>query len=246
MKLIIVYLLSIGAVVDREQCPEQPYAKKEVILLGGIMKHYIDRLEKALLSIDRIDSKAIVDKLRENFQPLEIAEKVIVPALERIGTGWEEGRIALSQVYMSGKISEELVDSLLPQGCPGRKNSPRLAIAVLDDYHMLGKRIVYSILRADGFDILDYGTMASDNLVNRAQQDQIEILLISTLMLPSALNVKDVTRSIKNSDSNIKVVVGGAPFRFDEDLWQEVGADAMGHNASEAVEIITQVLDGVK
>ena len=40
-------------------------------------------------------------------------EKLVVPALERIGAGWEQGRVALSQVYMSGRICEELVDTLL-------------------------------------------------------------------------------------------------------------------------------------
>jgi hypothetical protein len=33
-------------------------------------------------------------------------------------------------------------------------------------------------------------------------------------------------------------VVGGAPFRFDDQLWREVGADAMGLSASDALKIL--------
>jgi methanogenic corrinoid protein MtbC1 len=33
-------------------------------------------------------------------------------------------------------------------------------------------------------------------------------------------------------------VVGGAPFLLDDELWKEVGADAMGRSASEAIEIV--------
>ena len=39
-----------------------------------------------------------------------------------------------------------------------------------------------------------------------------------------------------------KVVVGGAPFLFDDQLWQEVGADAMGKSAADAVAIVTRLM----
>jgi len=39
------------------------------------------------------------------------------------------------------------------------------------------------------------------------------------------------------------LIVGGAPFRFDANLWKEVGADAMGKNASEAINIITHFME---
>jgi len=32
--------------------------------------------------------------------------------------------------------------------------------------------------------------------------------------------------------------VGGAPFIFDPNLWQEVGADAMGRNAADAIKLL--------
>ncbi len=46
-------------------------------------------------------------------------------------------------------------------------------------------------------------------------------------------------------DFNVKIVVGGAPFRFDDQLWREVGADAMCRTASEAVDVIHEVMGGV-
>jgi methanogenic corrinoid protein MtbC1 len=36
--------------------------------------------------------------------------------------------------------------------------------------------------------------------------------------------------------------VGGAPFLFDDQLWQEVGADAMGSSAVEAVAIVERLM----
>jgi methanogenic corrinoid protein MtbC1 len=45
--------------------------------------------------------------------------------------------------------------------------------------------------------------------------------------------------------SEVKVVVGGAPFRLDDQLWKEVGADAMGREASEALDIIAKMMGDV-
>jgi len=47
---------------------------------------------------------------------------------------------------------------------------------------------------------------------------------------------------LKARGANIKVVVGGAPFLFDEELWREVGADAMGRSASDAVAIVERLM----
>lgn len=208
------------------------------------MEQLVEKLEQALISIDRLSARRVVDEAHVGRPPLAVAEKLIVPALEKIGQGWEEGRLALSQVYMSGRISEELVDSLLPPDQAQRKKQPRLAVAVLDDYHMLGKRLVYSVLRADGFDLLDYGAVNAGALISRAKADNIQVLLISTLMLQSALHIKEVTAGLEENGLDIKVVVGGAPFRFDDELWQEIGADAMGRNASDAVDIINSLMGG--
>ena len=118
-----------------------------------------------------------------------------------------------------------------------------MAIAVLEDYHTLGKKIVSAFLRANGFKIIDYGHgMTVDNLVQRTKEDKIEILMISTLMLPSALKVKDVRQRLHDEGCDVKIVVCGAPFLFDSELWKEVQADAMGENASRAVEIMNTMM----
>jgi methanogenic corrinoid protein MtbC1 len=127
---------------------------------------------------------------------------------------------------------------VLPPMAPERKGLPRHAIVVLNDYHSLGKRIVLSVMRASGFDTLNYGRMTVDELVERVIADKVKILLISVLMLPAALQVKEVRAGLKARGCDVRIVVGGAPFLFDAELWREVGADAMGRNAADAVAIV--------
>ncbi|MEO5348696.1 MAG: cobalamin-dependent protein [Magnetococcus sp. YQC-3] len=176
--------------------------------------------------------------------PALMVEALLVPTLEAIGYAWEEGEVALSQIYMSGRLCEKLVEALPVSSVHAQESSPpRQAIAVLNDYHLLGKRIVYSMLRASGIPLHDYGRVTTQELVERVISDGVTLLLISTLMLPSALQVRDVRNAFDSRNVKVHIVVGGAPFLFDHALWQEVGADAMGRNASDAIRITRQWME---
>ena len=206
------------------------------------METSVAPFREALESLDRIKADSIFQQVLQHRTPLEAVEQVVVPALEQIGAAWHAGEVALSQVYMSGRFCEELVDKTLPPSDPDRKHQPRSAIVVLSDYHDLGKRIVYSVMRASGFELFDYGRMDVDALVKRAVADKIRVLMISVLMLPSALKVREVCSGLKNNGADVKVIVGGAPFLFDTELWKEVGADAMGSSAAQAVAIVDRMM----
>lgn len=202
------------------------------------MKELIKTLHELLEAVDRVGAELVFKQALKQLTPIQAVEQIVVPALEQIGLEWENGRVALSQIYMSSRICEDIIDRSLPPSDPDRKKQPRSAIVVLSDYHMLGKRVVYSVMRASGFELFDYGRMDVDELVARALADKIQVLMISVLILPSALKVSEVCSRLKSHGTNIKILVGGAPFQFDTQMWQEVGADAMGHNAAEAVSIV--------
>lgn len=206
------------------------------------MTEMMDRFEQALLSLDRLSVEEMAERAAGESGALRFLEAVLVPVLERVGRGWEEGRLALSQIYMGGRLCEEVVDGILPPAHPKRKSQPKMAISVLDDYHMLGKRIVYSVLRAGGFELSDYGRMGVDDLVSRAAEEKVRILLVSTLMLPSALRIRSLRDRLDQAGADVRIVVGGAPFLFDENLWKEVGADTMCRNASEGLKAVEQIM----
>jgi methanogenic corrinoid protein MtbC1 len=202
----------------------------------------VEEFERSLLAVDALEAQRLVETSGVNVSPMQLVDTLIAPALERIGEKWERGTAALSQVYMAGRICEGLVAKLLPPGSPERLAQPKLAIAVLEDFHFLGKNLVLSALRASGFDPLDFGHADVEALVRRVRVEGIEVLMISTLMLPSALRVKEVRARLNVAGLATKLVVGGAPFRFDPQLWREVGADACGQNALEAIEIVRDLL----
>lgn len=207
----------------------------------------IEDFKTSLLQIDRIEAAEIFKNFYEKNKDFEMLEHLTIEVLEKIGDGWENGQLSLSQVYMSGVICEELIEKYIPKNIVSDKNELKIAIGVLQDHHSLGKRIVYSVLKAGGYDPVDFGQgLTVEEIVARTLKEEIDILLISTLMLPSALKVKKVVERLRDGGSSAKVIVGGAPFRLDSNLWEKVNADADGKNGAKASKIIESFMKGGK
>lgn len=200
-------------------------------------------LEQALLTLDRVEVHRIFEGLKHRDLS-EVAQSIVVPALESIGRGWEQGIVALSQVYMSGRICEDQVSQASPAPVGFNDPQPRIGIAVLCDHHSLGKQIVLSILRSAGIPVVDLGVgMSPEALALKVRAKGVQILLISVLMLPSALKVPEVRRHLSEGSTPVRIVVGGAPFLLDPPLGVEVGADAVGRGASDAVGLVRALIE---
>ncbi len=200
-----------------------------------------ERMREALLAVDQLQAEGILDSVASH-PPLDQVENILVPAMEHIGDGWEDGDVALSQVYMSSRICEQLVRRMNVEQDQLRFPQPRMAIAVLEDFHLLGKSIIHSMLHGAGYRVQDFGRMDADTLAAKVVGEEIEILLVSTLMLRAALRVPELRRRIETRGRNgVQIIVGGAPFRFDPELWTQVGADATAAGAAELLPIVKQM-----
>ena len=175
----------------------------------------------------------------------ELVKDIIAPALENIGEMWNCGEIALSQEYMASKMCEEIVESILPSTSSSRKDMAIVGITTLGDEHMLGRRIVIAFLKSCGFNVHDYGDMVPEKVAARIAEDNVQVIMVSTLMLNFAYEVKKLRSILDSTGSDTKIIVGGAPYIFDIDLWKEVGAHAMAHDATESLAAICKLIGGV-
>lgn len=199
----------------------------------------IEHVANALLSINKVSLSLACEN--SGMDATRFAEMVLVPVLDQIGDRWQRGELSLSQVYMSGRMCEKLLDEISALH-PGNMKDHGIAVAVLEDFHLLGKRIVCSVLHAAGYLFKDYGPISLDDLVKNVRADNIRILLVSTLMLSSALRVKLLRERLDALGLEVKLIVGGAPFRFDPNLWREVCADATSVSASGVAAILNNLI----
>ena len=200
------------------------------------------QFEQYLLSLNKVAAGRLIQNEFSGNNAFQLIQEIMMPALRNIGLGWEAGTIALSQEYMASNICEEIVNSILPPKSKARRDMPTLGITTLGDQHMLGKQIVVSCLKASGFSIYDYGSMPVDNVVDKVMEDGIEVLLVSTLMLNFAYDIKNLRGRFNEEGISTRIIVGGAPFLFDDNLWKGVGADAMAVDATEALSKVYEIM----
>ena len=196
------------------------------------------RFIESLCKGERVETNQLFTSLG-SFQE---KEEMLVEVLEIIGNGWVNDEYSLAQIYIAGVISEELI---LNSMASERKttHSKKIGIAVLIDHHNLGKKIVMLAAMVAGYEILDLGAgLSVDELVSKTKELDLDVLMISTLMLPSTLKTASVIEKLKADNEHIKVIVGGAPFRLDESLWIKVKADGFGRTATDALSILKEVI----
>lgn len=198
----------------------------------------VDRFKHSLLSVNRMGARAILEGAVADVASVRAVEELVSSVLEQIGSEWERGTVSLAQLYMAGRICEDLVDRLMGPSTVGVGSPFRAAATSLIDYHVLGKRMVYAAVRSAGYDIADYGRTDVAELVTRVKAERPDVLFVSVLMLSSALHIGDVCAAIRAQGLSTQVVVGGAPFRFDANLWKDIGAFGMGYSAFDALQFL--------
>jgi len=87
--------------------------------------------------------------------------------------------------------------------------------------------------------------MDLDQLVEKLNEDDIDLLLTSTLMLNIALKIRELKKRMDEKELKTKVIAGGAPFLFDDMLYREVGADHMARTASDVYKLIDRYKERV-
>lgn len=116
------------------------------------------------------------------------ADRILMPTLDEMGTRWESGRASLAEVYIAGRISNAVLEKHVAPSDLTTRDAP-VAVASLDDDHVLGKNLVLAALRAAGLPVRDLGTLDVRSLADKARDDGFGLVLVSTLMLRSALHV---------------------------------------------------------
>ena len=77
------------------------------------MSTYSNKFLEALLSVDKQACFALLEKRFRADSSFSSIENLIIESLQKVGEGWENGTVSLSQVYMSGVICEELFDKYI-------------------------------------------------------------------------------------------------------------------------------------
>jgi 5-methyltetrahydrofolate--homocysteine methyltransferase len=175
------------------------------------------------------------EALKEN-KPLEVINVMIIPALDKVGEGFERKTIYLPGLLMAAEAAGaafDVVKSSMPKDSSVMKSRVLLA-TVKGDIHDIGKNILKLILENYGYDVIDLGKDVSpEKIVKTAIEKSCDIVGISALMTTTLPAMEETVSLLKTSMPSCKIMVGGAVLT--EDYANKIGADFYGKDAMEAV-----------
>ena len=185
---------------------------------------------------------AAVTKTKEllsSTAPLAIVESEIIPALDRVGQGYEQGVVFLPQLLRAAECAaagfEEIKRAMSDSDTVARPGTVVLA-TVKGDIHDIGKNIVKLLLENYGFTVVDLGRdVPPETIVAAALKQSAGLVGLSALMTTTVPAMEDTIRLLREKAPGVKVVVGGAVLTAD--YAEKIGADFYGKDAMDTVRI---------
>jgi methylmalonyl-CoA mutase cobalamin-binding domain/chain len=120
----------------------------------------------------------------------------------------------------------------------------RLVIGtVKGDIHDIGKNIVATLLRCEGFEVLDLGVdVPVETFVEQARDSGARLLALSGLLTPAFDAMKETVDALAGAGlrPDVKVIIGGGP--VNQSVVEFTGADAWGRDAAGAVRLAAEYL----
>jgi methanogenic corrinoid protein MtbC1 len=220
-------------------------------MLDEIIKAY----NEAIFDTDREQALQVIhDAVDRGVSPEDVVFRIVIPAIEQMVKSISEDFDAnLAQHFMTSQIAAEVTEEMLSRFRTAPAIAGRVVIGTAEgDLHSLGKRIVTGCLKAQMIDVIDLGVnVPAERFVDAALENDAQIICISAMMAHTArgengcLRVRQILHE-RGLEGKIRVMVGGAPFRFDHDLYRYVRADAWAEDGISAGRIIVDLIREVK
>ena len=195
-------------------------------------------IEKGL----RTRAGELARELLATAAPMDILQNEVIPALDRVGVGFERKTVYLPQLLMSAEAAAaafEAVKAALPAKDKDA-GKPFVLATVKGDIHDIGKNIVRLLLENYGFRVYDLGRdVAPERVVAAAKESGARVVGLSALMTTTVPAMEKTVRLLHESLPAVKVVVGGAV--LNREYAERIGADAYAADAMEAVRYAEEI-----
>ena len=176
-----------------------------------------ERIDHAMLKgiADCIEEDAL-EGYRTLGSPMEVIDRLLMPAMERVGRLFGEGRMFLPQVVKTARVMKRAVAALTPYIEQGTGQSAHTAGKVLiatvkGDVHDIGKNIVSVVMACNGYEIRDLGVMVEpQRIVDEAVAWGAQCICLSGLITPSLDEMIHVCEELERRRLRIPVIIGGA------------------------------------
>lgn len=183
----------------------------------------------------------ITAKKLEDTDPMEIIDKELIPALDKVGDLFEQGKVFLPGLLSSATAAQqafEIIKEKLASSNEESISKGKIILAtVKGDIHDIGKNIVKVLLENYGYDVIDLGRDVEPSLVvETAVKENVKLVGLSALMTTTLKSMEDTIALIRKTPElkDTAVLVGGAVLT--EEYAKKIDADYYCKTAAISVE----------
>lgn len=173
-----------------------------------------ERIKQALMYGGSTTFENDINEALKKYSPIEIIQNVLMEGMDNVGKLFEAGELYLPQIIRSAAVMNKAIDILSPYLSKDEKIKEKgtvLMATVEGDVHDIGKNIVGTVLKCNGFNIVDLGVMVSkEKIYEKAEEVNADIVTLSGLISPSLKEMEKILELFKQNKSNIPIFVAGA------------------------------------
>ncbi len=215
-------------------------AKKEAPPRGAALT-----LDDAITRGLRAEAAALARQALQSEDGLSVVDGHLIPALDKVGEGYEAGRVFLPQLLSAAQaaqaVFEVIRESAAEKGAPSVKKGTLLVATVRGDVHDIGKNIVKTVLENYGYDVVDLGRdVAPEAVAAAVREKHIRLVGLSALMTTTLGAMEETVALLKTLSDPPKTFVGGAVVT--PEYAARIGADYYARDAKASVEVARVVL----
>ena len=208
---------------------------------------WFEKAAQSILDADDVAAKEIAQKsLDEGIDPLEMINEGFTEGIRKMGDLFDREEVFLPALLIASEAMTAAVD-ILKAALPESKQQEKLGTIVIGtvegDIHDIGKSIVVTMLRVQGYEVHDLGRdVPIAEFVNKVRELNPDIVGSSAMMTTTQNGQQRLEGALQEAGlrDKVKTMVGGA---VATDHWaRKIGADFYGETPQDTITKIEKVL----
>ncbi|MBW2427643.1 MAG: corrinoid protein [Deltaproteobacteria bacterium] len=210
------------------------------------MEELIAQIKDAVIAGKHKDIEGMTEKsLQVGLRVDDLINNAFIAAMDVVGQRFGEGEIFVPEMLVSAMTMKKGLEIIKPllQKSGNQSKGKVILCTVKGDLHDIGKNLVAMMLEGAGFEVIDLGVDATvESVLQKINEIQPDILGLSALLTTTMPQMQKVIEELitKGIRDRIKVMIGGAP--LSNEFAKDIGADAFGRDAAEAVAIARNLI----
>ena len=177
------------------------------------MEEILKKLQDSIYEGNKVESEKLAQEaLSGGIEPLKVINEGMKPGLTRVGDAYETGELFLPELVGAGDAAlavSNVVEGTLSAGKEVPTKGTVAIGTVKGDIHSIGKNLVITMMKVNGFKLIDLGVDVSPEEFLEVA-DKVEAMGLSGLLTLSTKSMEETIKRVLARYPDVIIIIGGA------------------------------------